>query len=129
MHDFMLLLLLLVFLRQSGAIGQLKQLAVQVLIPAWAFPKDDIRFQAKLAGVRMHPLAYQSCNSQKCSLYFTQDSSGTTAGAAIQRQQHNALYACCPPMHLLAIRVTFSDWRHARGNYAAVLSLLPQVAP
>jgi hypothetical protein len=28
----------------------LKQLAVQVLIPAWAFSKDDIRFQARLAG-------------------------------------------------------------------------------
>jgi hypothetical protein len=37
-------------LLQSGAIGQLKQLAVQVLIPAWAFSKDDIRFQARLAG-------------------------------------------------------------------------------
>lgn len=35
---------------QSGAIGQLKQLAVQVLIPSWAFSKNDIRFQAKLAG-------------------------------------------------------------------------------
>uniref|UniRef100_A0A383VUP1 D-xylose 1-dehydrogenase (NADP(+), D-xylono-1,5-lactone-forming) n=2 Tax=Tetradesmus obliquus TaxID=3088 RepID=A0A383VUP1_TETOB len=40
-------------LLQSGAIGQLQQLAVQVLIPAWAFSKDDIRFQARLAGGTM----------------------------------------------------------------------------
>lgn len=35
---------------QTGAIGQLKQLQVQVLIPSYLFNKDDIRFKAKLAG-------------------------------------------------------------------------------
>lgn len=36
---------------QSGVIGQLEQLSVQVLVPSRAFKQDDIRFQAKLAGV------------------------------------------------------------------------------
>eukprot|EP00879_Flechtneria_rotunda_P025377 GHRR01026964.1.p1 GENE.GHRR01026964.1~~GHRR01026964.1.p1 ORF type:complete len:383 (+),score=104.82 GHRR01026964.1:302-1450(+) len=38
---------------QSGAIGQLKQLDVCVCIPIWAFNKNDIRFQFKLAGGTM----------------------------------------------------------------------------
>jgi predicted dehydrogenase len=38
---------------QSGAIGDLKQLNVQVLVPSWAFNKNDIRFQFKLAGGTM----------------------------------------------------------------------------
>lgn len=37
-------------LLQSGAIGQLKQLEAKVLIPAYLFNKNDIRFKAKLAG-------------------------------------------------------------------------------
>lgn len=46
-----LLLLLLLFGTQTGAIGELQQLEAKVLIPAYLFNKNDIRFQAKLAGV------------------------------------------------------------------------------
>jgi hypothetical protein len=38
-------------LLQTGAVGQLKQLDAQVLIPAYLFNKNDIRFKARLAGV------------------------------------------------------------------------------
>lgn len=37
-------------LLQTGAVGQLTQLDAQVLIPAYLFNKDDIRFKARLAG-------------------------------------------------------------------------------
>lgn len=37
---------------QTGAIGQLKQLEAQVLIPSYLFNSNDIRFKAKLAGIR-----------------------------------------------------------------------------
>lgn len=37
--------------KQSGAIGELMQLESRVLIPAYLFNKDDIRFKAALAGV------------------------------------------------------------------------------
>eukprot|EP00775_Hariotina_reticulata_P008090 gene8090-8283_t len=43
----------LAHLLQSGVIGQLKFLKVQVLVPSWAFGKDDIRFHMKLAGGTM----------------------------------------------------------------------------
>lgn len=37
-------------LLQSGAVGQLVQLEAQVLIPAYLFNRNDIRFKARLAG-------------------------------------------------------------------------------
>lgn len=49
------LLQLLVSWVQSGVIGDLKQCDVQVLVPSWAFNKNDIRFQFRLAGERRSP--------------------------------------------------------------------------